>query len=199
MTPTRCLLFVLLAPSLVRADEAWERFSDKEGVTVDWRKVDGARVREIRATGTIDQPLAKLVTVLRDIEHWPEFMPPTESVEVYEDHGDLRRMHVTINPALVSRRDYCVEVTWKVGQTSAASDWFQIQPGCPPPKKGVVRHLRTDGTWRLRALDAGHTFIEYQAVTDPAGNLPAWMVDRATAKTMRGMFHSLARRAAQLP
>jgi hypothetical protein len=177
----------------------WQEFSNKDGVLTEWRKVDGARVREIRATGEIAQPLAKLVAMLRDIEHWPQFMPPTESVEIYEDKGDLRRMHVTINPAYVSRRDYCVEVAWQVTATTAESHWFQIGDGCPPPKKGVVRHIRTDGTWRLRAVDARRTFVEYQAVTDPAGNIPPWMVDRATAKTMRGMFQSLARRAADLP
>jgi hypothetical protein len=195
----RALFVCLLLGAAARADGPWERFSDKDGITVEWRKVDGARVREIRATGAIDQPLARLVAVLRDIEHWPEFMPPTESAEVYDDRGDWRRMHVTINPALVSRRDYCVEVTWKVDAGAAESRWFQVPDGCPPPKKGVVRHLRTDGTWHLRALDARRTWVEYQAVTDPAGNLPAWMVDRATAKTMRGMFQSLTKRAAQLP
>ena len=195
----RALMMGVLLAAAARADGSWERFSDKDGITVEWRKVDGARVREIRATGAIDQPLGRLVAVLRDIEHWPEFMPPTESAEVYDDRGDWRRMHVTINPSLVSRRDYCLEVTWKVGPDAAESRWFQVPDGCPPPKKGVVRHLRTDGTWHLRALDARRTWVEYQAVTDPAGNLPAWMVDRATAKTMRGMFLSLTKRAAQLP
>jgi uncharacterized membrane protein len=192
----RILQLLLLSAT---AHASWERFSDKDGVVVDWQKLPNARVREIRAVGTIGQPVAKLVAVLRDIEHWPQFMPPTESVEVYEDHGDLRRMHVTINPSLVSRRDYCVEVLWKVNAEEAESTWFQIMNGCPPPKKGVVRHLRTDGTWHLRAVDAAHTLVEYQAVTDPAGNIPVWMVDRATAKTMRGMFQSLAKRAAELP
>jgi len=193
----RFLLLSLLVAAPARAD--WEKFSDKEGVLVEWRKVEGSRVREIRATGEIAQPLAKLVAVLRDIEHWPQFMPPTEAVEVYDDRGDLRRMHVTINPAMVSRRDYCVEVVWKVQATSAESHWVQIPQGCPPPKKGVVRHLRTDGSWKLRTLGERRTLVEYQAITDPAGNIPGWIVDRATAKTMRGMFHSLLRRAAELP
>jgi len=147
--------------------------------------------------GTIAQPLAKLMTVLRDIEHWPEFIPPTEAVEMLEDRGDVRRLHVTINPSMVSRRDYCLEVTWRVDADRADSRWLQVDP-CPAPKKGVVRHSRTDGTWRLRAVDGSHTWVEYQAITDPAGNIPAWMVDRAAANTMRGMFHSLAKRAAQL-
>jgi uncharacterized membrane protein len=192
---------LLLSISLIAAAHAddWQEFSNKDGVLTQWRKVEGARVREIRAVGELAQPLAKLVAVLRDIEHWPQFMPPTESVEIYDDKGDVRRMHVTINPAYVSRRDYCLEVVWKVTATEASSRWVQIPDGCPPPKKGVVRHIRTDGTWKLRALDEHRTLVEYQAITDPAGNIPAWMVDRATAKTMRGMFQSLARRAADLP
>jgi uncharacterized membrane protein len=196
MVTSRFALVLVLSAAPARAD--WEKFSDKEGVLVEWRKVEGARNREIRATGKIDQPLRKLVAVLRDIEHWPDFMPPTEKVNVYDDRGDTRRIHVTINPSMVSRRDYCVEVVWKVTADSAYSQWVQIPDGCPPQQKGVVRHTRTDGTWKLRALDAQRTFIEYQAITDPAGNIPPWMVDRATAKTMFGMFRSLARRAAEL-
>jgi hypothetical protein len=192
----RLLIALLLSAAPAWAD--WEKFSDKEGVLVEWRKVEGSRNREIRASGVIEHRLDKLVAVLRDIEHWPEFMPPTESVKVYADRGDTRRLHVTINPKLVSRRDYCVETIWNVRKDGAESRWIQIPDGCPPPQKGVVRHLRTDGTWKLRAIDEHRTFIEYQAITDPAGNIPPWMVDRATAKTMFGMFRSLARRAAEL-
>jgi hypothetical protein len=188
------LLLLLAAPA--RAD--WEKFSDSDGVLVEWRKVSGMPNREIRATGTIAQPLDKLVTALRDLEHYPEFMPPTEAVEINWAQGERRHIHVTIKPPWVSRRDYCLEMIWTRTATAAFSRWFQI-PECPPPKKGVVRHVRTEGTWNLHAVDAGHTFVEYQSICDPGGAIPSWMVDRGTAKTMIGMYQALARRAATLP
>jgi hypothetical protein len=155
-------------------------------------------VREIRATGTIDQPLPRLLAVLRDVEHYPDFMPPTEKVEVLRQDADTRWAHITINPAWISRRDYCVQIRWtRFPDGSMGSRWVQFEDGCPSPQKGVVRHLRTEGTWRLRALDDGHTFVEYQAITDPGGSVPAWLINRGTAKAMRGMFQSLGKQAAR--
>jgi ribosome-associated toxin RatA of RatAB toxin-antitoxin module len=189
-----CALVLLSLPA--RAD--WEKFADKEGVLVEWRKIDASRVREIRATGIVEQPLAKLVAALRDLEHFPEFMPPTKEVEILSGQSDHRQIHVTIDPSWVQRRDYCLDVTWAQSATYAESRWYQIWDGCPPPKKNVVRHSRTEGTWRLYALDERRTRVEYQAITDPAGSIPAWIVDRATAKQMRGMYQSLEKRASTL-
>ena len=36
----------------------------------------------------------------------------------------------------------------------------------------------TEGRWRFRPLDAQHTYVDYQAITDPGGSLPAWAVNR---------------------
>lgn len=190
----RALLILFLAAGAAHAD--WEKFANEDGVLVEWRKVEGSRVREIRASGEIDQPLAKLVAALRDLEHFAEFMPPTESVVILS--RTPLRLHVTINPALVSRRDYCLDVTWQISATEAVSRWTQVADGCPPPKKGVVRHRRTDGSWHLRALDGGRTFVEYQAITDPGGSIPAWIVDRAGAKTLKSMYRALAQHAASM-
>jgi hypothetical protein len=192
----RGVLFALLLPLPVGAAE-WEPVSDDSGITVSWRRVDGARVREIRAVGVVAQPVGRLLGVLRDVVHYPEFMPPTEAVELLAEAADSARIHVTINPPWVSRRDYCVDVRWtRFPDGSVGSAWTQTDAGCPTPRRGVVRHLRTEGTWRLRDLDGRRTFIEYQAITDPGGSLPAWAINRATVKAMRTMFQALGTRAA---
>lgn len=189
----------MLVAALLAAAPAlagWEQQSSDHGVTVDWRRVDGARVRQIRATGTVEQPLSRLLAVLKDIEHYPDFMPPTEAVEVLKVDATTKWVHVTINPPWVSRRDYCVAVRWtQFADGTVGSAWSQFDDGCPAPQKGVVRHARTEGTWRLRAVDDKHTYVEYTAITDPGGSLPAWMIDRATVKAMRSMFATLATRA----
>jgi uncharacterized membrane protein len=174
----------------------WERVSDRDGVTVEWRSVDGSRVREVRATGVVELPIDRLFGALSDAEHYPEFMPPTESVRVLKQDGASKLLHVVIHPPWISRRDYCVIVSWpQLADGRRGSQWRQVDDGCPPPARGVVRHTRTEGTWMLRALDERHTLVEYDAIVDPGGSVPAWIVDRASAHAMRGMFHSLAVRA----
>jgi hypothetical protein len=196
--PARVVLALALLFAGGARGSGFVSYSDKNGVKIEWRDVEGARVKEIRAVGTVRQPLERLVAVLRDVEHFPDFMPPTEKVELVGGSGDARRLHITINPSWISRRDYCIEVTWThFPDGSVGSRWSQFDEGCPPPTKGVVRHLRTDGTWRLRALDGQRTLVEYQAITDPGGSVPAWVVSRGTARAMRGMFETLARRAAE--
>jgi ribosome-associated toxin RatA of RatAB toxin-antitoxin module len=194
-------LFALAGLVLCRVAQAgeWERVSESEGIAISWRQLPDARVREIRAAGIVSQPAARLYAVLRDLQHYPEFMPPTEAVEVLAKDADGagELIHVIINPAWVSRRDYCVELRWThFADGAIGSRWSQVNEGCPPLQRGIVRHTRTEGTWRLRELDGQRTFVEYQAVTDPGGSLPAWLIDRATVKAMRKMFSALASRAA---
>jgi hypothetical protein len=196
--PGRTLLLLtsmLLVARLSTASE-WDSFLSRDGVTVSSRKVDGTEIRELRATGVIPVSAERLLAALADIERYPAFMPPTVKAEMLKRAGSTGWFYIVIDPPWVSRRDYCVEV--KVSRLSTGeleSSWRGTAEACPPPRDGLVRMVRTEGRWRLKPIDASHTFVDYRGLTDPGGHLPAWAANRAAARAMSGMFRSLGEAA----
>jgi hypothetical protein len=73
------------------------------------------------------------------------------------------------------------------------SRFGRTDEGCPPEHRGLVRMTRVEGRWTLTPLPDGSTDVEYQAVTDPAGSVPVWMVNRAAGGSIRDMFRTLDR------
>jgi hypothetical protein len=192
--------FTLLASliALPAAAQDWESVSNRQGINVTWRKVPDSKLREIRATGIVDFSAERLFTALADAERFPEIMPPTEALKILHRQGTTLWMHVVISPPLVSRRDYCVRGTYeRLPDGSLLNRWVQTDEYCPPPLKGIVRMTHTEGRWQLMPRDGGKTEVLYQGITDPAGSLPAWIVNRATARSMTDMFGALRKAAAQ--
>ncbi len=191
------VLLALVAAPATAADSAWEPVGSGDGVSVAWRPVAGRAIKEIRATGIVAHPAARLLAVLGDVEHYPEFMPPTARTRVLKREGATGWFYVEVNPAWISRRDYCVRSTAaRLPDGTLEDSWVQTDELCPPPPRGVLRLAHTEGHWLLRPLDERHTVVEYQAVTDPGGSLPAWIANRATAHHMRHLFRSLTETAA---
>jgi ribosome-associated toxin RatA of RatAB toxin-antitoxin module len=189
-------LALLLVPSTGPAAD-WEPVYQRDGIAVAWRAVASSPIREIRAAGIVDRPAARLLAVLGDVDNYPRFMPPTERTRTLKREGATGWFYVEINPALVSRRDYCVRVTIeRLADGTLENRWEQTEELCPPSPKGVIRMRHTEGRWRLTPLDGQRTFADYQAITDPGGALPAWIVNYATSRAMRQMFQALARTAA---
>lgn len=183
------------------ADEAfpWEAVFAGQGVSVVSRKVAGSKIKEIRAVGEVAISAERLFAVLGDIEQYPRIMPPTIAAHRLAKEGASVWYHLEIDPPVVSKRDYCIKVTLsRLPDGKLQSDWHDTnERGCPPLKPGYVRMRGTWGRWLLTPLDGGRTFVDYQAYTDPAGSLPAWAVNRATARQMGDMFKSLGRAATE--
>ena len=185
------------------ADEGpgpWEAVYAGGGVTVVARKQPGSKIKEIRAVGEVAMGSERLFAVLGDIEQYPRIMPPTIAAHLLAKEGTSAWYHLEIDPPVVSKRDYCIKVTLtRLPDGKLQSEWHDTnERGCPPLKPGYVRMRGTFGRWLLTPLDGGRTFVDYQAYTDPAGSLPAWAVNRATARQMGDMFKSLVKAAAEV-
>jgi hypothetical protein len=159
----------------------WQKVKEQEGILVHARSVAGTSIREVRGTGAVDAPLLEILAVIDDVVAYPSWMPKVRVSEVLarpaprEIVGYSRfaapwpvadRDVVLKAVAEFNRADRSVKVTLK---TVA---W----KGKEPPG-GVVRMLRYDGSFTLRALGPERTEIDFQMLGDPAGRVPAWMAN----------------------
>lgn len=203
--------FILFAFSLVvltrapraAAEGAFTPLSDKDGVRVSARAVPGSSIKEVRAEGLVEAPPERVLAVLADVGAYPEIMPPTEAARLLQrDEDGTAFYYMVINPPLIRRRDYCIslrQARLPDGRLRSAWALHDVGGRCPAPQPGVLRIQRNQGEWLLTPERNGQaTHVMYQAFTDPGGQVPAWMVNLATARSLPGVIRSL-RRAATLP
>jgi hypothetical protein len=174
--------------------EGWEPVSESGGISVLSRARAGSAMREIRALGEVSVDAERLFAVLGDIERYPEIMPPTIAARRLSASGTRALFYLVIDPPVVSKRDYCIQVDLsRLDRGALQSRWRLTEESCPTPSSRIVRMRSSEGRWLLRPLGPGRTLVDYLAHTDPGGSLPAWLVNRSVGKQMRGMFEALAK------
>jgi len=182
------------------ADDDWSVRESRHGVTVAARPLTGSKVEEMLGRMVVDFPAERVFAVLRDVEHYPEIVPPTVIANRLRSEGDaVTYYYMEIDPPIVARRFYCIRVEVGVDQDGLLrSAWRTANDLCPEPTRGQVRIEATEGEWTVRALDAGHAEVNYHAHTDPNGAIPAWLVNRVQPGQLREIMESV-RRATALP
>src|SRR5947209_19425762 len=68
----------------------WERVSDKEGIVVERRSVDGSNLKEFLGRGVIDAGVAHVLAVIRDGNRRAEWMPNCNGAYVVEENMTSR-------------------------------------------------------------------------------------------------------------
>ena len=194
------VLWITAQPGRAIADD-WKPVSEKDGVRISVRPVEGSSIKEVRGEGDIDAPLDNISAVLGDVQSYPVLMPPTvEATELKRQGVDTAWFHMVIDPPMIFKRDYCIRMTLShLPGGVFKSEWALDNSVCPAKAKNMVRIERNSGSWVLTPLpDGKRTHVVYQSHTDPGGAVPAWIVNRVTAQTIPKIFQSV-RRAAVLP
>ena len=178
--------------------EDWKHLFDHDGSQVFSREVAGSSVKEFRVIATIAAPADRLVTILYDIASHPQFLPPTEAVELVRTDASGPLFHIVLNPSWVSRRDHCLRHSLARLEGGAfRTEWHSTDDGCPAALRGVVRMPQNDGICLLTPLPDGlSTRVEYIAHHVPGGNIPAWLanasIPRTLPKVLRGLVQALS-------
>jgi hypothetical protein len=136
------------------------------------------------------------MALVGDVVHYPGFMPPTEAAQMLSQSGHAGHYYIVIDPPVVHRRDYCVAIDIvRLRDGRLQSRFRGAKDACPDEKAGLVRMSRVEGSWTLTPLPDGTTQVVYDAITDPSGTIPTWMVNRSAGSSVRDMFHALDKAA----
>jgi len=177
----------------------WKLAQERNGIAIWFRRFHASSVNEVRGEAIFDVSADALFAVLGDIESYAEIMPPTSlSKRLGGTDGGSRSYYIEIDPPVVSRRYYCMDVNFHRPRGDVfVSEWRMWSAGCVPRKSSLVPMRDNSGRWRLSALAPMKTRVEFQAHMDPGGQIPTWMVNRATTGQISETFASLRRAALQ--
>jgi hypothetical protein len=189
MNPRRrlsCLLVAVLvaaAPALA-ATNAWQRVSQKHGVSVFRRDHAGSGVKEVRALGRIDAGWEKLEGIVDDVVIFQDIIPYMSSSDVLSRQGDSVISHHVIDLPKVSPRDVVVRLSKQESTTPDGRKVLTINftsvKGGPPPAAGIVRMESLTGRARMVAQPNGDTTVDLRIYAEPGGSIPATLVNMAT-------------------
>jgi hypothetical protein len=187
-------------PDDLLLEEGWQCASRQATLHVFSRKLAGAGIHEVAATGVVDAPLQTVARVIADYGRYPEFMPYVSTCRVVARSGARAWVFQQLRfPFPISDRYYTIKLT--AGDPAAAGalfrvDW-QLADDLPVLPKGEGEPVAGNrGFWKLEPLENGRrTHLTYYIYTDPGGALPAWVVNLANRAGVPRVIEAVRRRA----
>jgi hypothetical protein len=189
------IALILLSTKMHGQDEIWQFEKEKDGIAVYTRSEPGSDINALKMTGTIEAPslsaFAALFEDITNLDSWAysnydsrllEQIAPTEII--YYAKSDF--------PWPMSNRDFVLH-NW-YGQDSTSGAYYSIsktEADYLPKQKRLVRVNSFESRWTITPQGEGVFHVEYIVRSDPAGNIPAWLInlfiDVGPYKTIQAM------------
>ncbi len=166
-------------------DDFWQEIARDQGVVVYQRSNGVGALPTRRAVGVIEAGFYDVLAVLSDVERQVEWLPRCRIARVLKREG-ARVTYVynqTDVPWPAADRDAVTrsEVDMvEAGRLAFIRFTSAGAAGLVDDVPGVVRATRLDGHYRLAAIGAARTHVEYQIDADLGGRLPRAIIDWAT-------------------
>jgi len=177
-----CAFLLCLAPCLLTfaedSVEEWKPRKDKNGIQVYSRRVAGSKYEEFKGVVELNATIASSLALLDDTQACTEWLHRCERSKELQRSGLLERHIYQISdlpfPAL--SRDMIFKAT--IVQTEDGNIRIDLQS--KPDfieETGYIRITDSYGFYLLEKLDENRTRLTWVQYVDPAGALPAFMVN----------------------
>lgn len=168
----------LVASLLFAAPAEFKKVEESDGVLIEARPVEGAKVVELRLTTTSTKTVASLCDAAFGDGKFDPSEPDLKARKVLSDTGDDRLTYEQISPPVVANRDYVVHaVRTRESDTVCRINFKAANEAAPALPAGWVRIEKLWGEWKFDRQADGKTHITYVIFSDPAGSVPAFMVE----------------------
>jgi hypothetical protein len=163
---------------------SWKRLKEYEGIIGYYRRNPHCRIDESKAIGIVEAPVAVVEAVLRDVPGCKDFMfwfkenLVIEVPEVKNTADEYVTYTLMAMPFPVQDRDTVARLNWTVD--AAAGIVYCTGQGLdtnyrPHPK--ALRIPLIEATYALKPVGPDRTEVTYQAMSDPGGYLPAFVIN----------------------
>jgi len=170
-------------------DRGYRRISEGDGVTV-YRHQSASEIRlgaEVQLPAAPARVMATLLDYPGQVGHVKRL---SESRVLAHRQGWLR-VYQRLSILLLNDRDFTLQVTWGRDREVSWIEYRAVNDG-PPPRSGVVRVTRHEGSWLVRPTDGGRaSLVRFTVSMDMGGQVPGWMVRPSSAKEIPGLFQAI--------
>jgi len=174
------IFLLLFAFRISFAQETWKLAVDKEGIRIYTRHITNSKLKAIKVECSLNVRASQLVKVIMDIEHSGEWVYHSKNAYVVKQvsPSELYYYSEVSVPWPAQNRDYISHIM--VSQ-NPKTKVITIDAPCIadmiPVKPGIVRISNSVGKWTIAPTGNNMLKVEYQLAVDPAGSIPAWLVN----------------------
>ena len=195
LLPSMALMLsaVVVATDSVEAD-GWKLVKDKSGIQVYSKPVENSPINAVRAEMVVDSSLNRLVGILYDPEvrpSWDEMCGEAYFHKRMSSTEYLAYVHTKL-PWPVKDREVIARVIWSQDPVSLKV----LQQGSAvvdamPQRKDRVRVSTATTNWELLPLEHGKVKLSLFFHADPAGPIPAWLINRLSIDSPYKMLRNI--------
>jgi hypothetical protein len=195
------LLFLQCSP-LFAISGQWSKTGESKGIISYSRQSRSTGIYEIYSAGMVNAPIASIEALLRDVSARPQYVYACAETS-YADIPGLKNtsdVHYVYNrtsmPAFLNDRDCVVKTVWTIDKTSGTifcrsesidSDYRF--------KSNIVRMPKVVTQYTLIPRGSDLTLVICQAIADPGGSIPAFVVNMFTKSLGANMIEGIQKMA----
>jgi ribonuclease HI len=160
----------------------WELKRDKGGIKVYVRDADDSKIKELKFTTTVQASLSAVTAVLSNVEGFDDWVYASVKSETIKKVSETEVYYYTeIDfPWPFNNRDLVLHtVFWQDAKTLSINSKTTSVHWMKPEEDGLVRISKADLRWTFTPVGNGTLRVDYYLKSDPAGNIPAWLINLA--------------------
>lgn len=188
------LVFLLPLSGQEATGEGWKLAKNKNDIEVYTRAPEGSKFKEYKAITTISASPEELLAVLLDVDGYTQWMTNVKETYLLEKVSE-EEFYVYTEVKVPWPFDNRDDITKSIVTEDTVNGGYIIhitfEPDYLPEKKGLVRMRIGHGEWVFNPVGNGKSRVEHRFVADPAGHMPAWVVNMFIVdgphKTMLGL------------
>lgn len=193
------LILLFISPLFQGSETEWSLKKDKDGIQVYTRKPAGSKLLDLKIKMQVESSLNELMAALDDVEShkkWVFRCSESRIIEKIDQNGYY--YYVKMNfPIPAKDRDVVIQYQWEQDPgTKIIRTHSKGAPGKLKEREDAIRIIDFKSSYLIVPETNGTIEIEYFLHADPAGYLPAWMVNmgvsRGPLKTMQKLKERLA-------
>lgn len=189
------IVFILAACILgVARGQDWQLRSDKEGIRTYSRAEPGSRIRSIRIESEINADAPVILSVIANTASYDEWVYGSRHTRLIKQVSAFEWYYYSelSFPWPASNRDFVSHV--RISQdpaTKIISVTASNVPGWEPVHAHLVRMYFGQGQWEIIPVANKKVLLKYTLRADPAGELPAWIINAFISKGPFSSFRNL--------
>ena len=173
-------LFLSTALSFGASDD-WQEVLRDDDIVVFRKKIEGSPVLAFRGEATVNAPIAKVMTAIKDPNQRGKWTERVKSFQIIEEHSPCDRteyMHVS-SPFPARDRDFVIRSKLAFDEQSKkiVVQLRSVEDERRKKTIGKIRGVMHSSSFSLQPVNTGTTKIEAELHADPKGAVPKWLVN----------------------
>ncbi len=184
-------LILMTCLAVTPGGKTWELQSNKNGIAVYTRSVDGYSVSAVKSVCVMNSSLSGLVALVFDVPSYKKWIYHCDHAKILKwiSPTELLYYQETSVPWPADNRDFIGRL--KISQdkmTGVITVTVENEPNFLPEVSGRVRLKRFNETIIIAPEGKNKVELSYEMQMDVGGNIPGWMVNLAITS---GPYESL--------